>query len=133
MLRTMDDESLFASHARFRADQEVPEGWYHAGEAMGEDAWVVDLDLFVEVKLDAAAWEAVLGDVLQLAVGDTTLDLDVPADASLEECWALPGMGLFEPAAGVTDKELTEAEADDGLADLGRYGDLFVLPIVLEA
>ncbi len=126
----MDEESLFATHARFRADQEVPEGWYRAGEAMAPDAWVVDLDLFVEVKMDAAAWETVRGDVLQLAVGDTVLDLDVPADAALEACWELPGMGLFEPAAGVTDEELAEAEARDALAELGHCGALFVVPIV---
>lgn len=126
----MDDENLFATHARFKADQEVPDGWYRAGEAMDEAAWVVDLDLFVEITMSADEWEPVLGDVLQLAVGDTVLDLEVPDDATLEDCWVLPGMGLFEAAAGTTEAELAEAEEAGTLDQHGRCGDLHVIPIV---
>ncbi len=126
----MDDESLFAAHARFKADQEVPDGWYRAGEVMDEAAWVVDLDLFVEVTMGIPAWEKVLGDVLQLAVGDTVFDLDVPDDATLEDCWVLPGMGMFEAAAGSTEAELAAAEEAGTLGEHGRCGDLHVIPIV---
>ena len=127
----MDDESLFALHARFKADQALPDGWYRAGDALGEGAWVVDLDLFIEVALDEAAWGEVFGDVLQLAVGDEVVDLEVPADASLEDCWTLEGAGLFEAHAGVDEEALEEAEALGTLAELGRFGDLHVVPVVL--
>jgi len=127
----MDDESLFALHARFKADQDLPPGWYRAGEALGEGAWVVDLDLFVEVCMDRAAWDEVRGDVLQLGIGDEVLDIDVPVDAEAEGCWTLPGAGLFEAAPGVDDEALAEAEAQGALADLGRFGDLHVIPVVV--
>lgn len=127
----MDDESLFALHARFRADQDVPDGWYREGEPMGPGAWVVDLDLFVEVALDEAAWADVRGDVLELAVGDEVLDVEVPADAELEGFWTLPGAGLFEAAAGVDEAQLEEAEALGTLDQFGRYGDLHLIPLVV--
>ena len=127
----MDDDSLFALHARFKANQELPDGWYRAGDALGDDAWVVDLDLFVEVTLDAAAWEEVRGDVLQLAVGDEVLDLDIPADDTLEDCWTLVGAGLFEAHPGVDEEALEAGEAEDTLAELGRFGDAHVIPIVI--
>ncbi len=126
----MDDERLFALHAQFKADEEVPEGWYRDGEAMAENAWVVDIDLFVEVSMSAAEWEAVRGTTLDLGIGEDELSLDIPADVSFEECWHLPGCGLFEPAAGVTEEQLAEAEDFDEDDELGRFGDLFVLPIV---
>ncbi len=129
----MDDESLFAQHARFKADQEVPEGWYQAGEPMGSGAWVVDLDLFVEVRLDEASWAELRGDVLQLGIGDEVLDVEVPSDAEIEGCWTLPGAGLFEAAPGVDDEQLEEAEALGTLGELGRYGDLHIVPLLLPA
>ena len=107
-----------------------PEGWYREGEAFGADAWVVDLDLFLEVTLDEAAWQEVLGDVLQLAIGDEVLDVDVPADADLEDVWTLPGAGLFEAHPGVDDEQIEEAEALGDLAEIGRFGDVHVVPVV---
>ena len=127
----MDDESLFALHARFKAEQELPEGWYRAGEPLAEGAWVVDLDLFEEVALGAAAWEDVRGGVLQLAVGEDVFGVDVPEDAELDGCWTLTGAGLFEAAPGVDDEQLEEAEALGTLGELGRFGDLHVVPRVL--
>ena len=97
---------------------------------MGPGAWVVDLDLFVEVGLAAEAWDQVRGDVLQLGVGDEVLDVEVPADADLEGCWTLPGAGLFEAAPGVDEEQLEEAEALGTLAELGRFGDLHIVPSI---
>ena len=128
----MDDESLFAYHARFKADQEVPDGWYRDGERMAENAWVVDLDLFVEITQDAAAWEALRGQPFALEVGEEEYELQLPEDVTFEECWTLTKCGFFEPAPGVTEEQLAEAEDFDEDEELGRFGDLHVIPIVTE-
>ena len=85
----MDDESLFAHHARFKADQEVPDGWYRQGESLGPTAWVVDLDLFIEITHDAATWEGLRGEALVLEVGETELELEITDDVTFEEYWTL--------------------------------------------
>jgi hypothetical protein len=73
----------------------------------------------------------VRGDVLQLGVGDEVLDVEVPADAEPEGCWTLPGAGLFEADPGVDEEMLEEAEELGTLADLGRFGDLHIIPRVV--
>ena len=129
----MDDESLFAHHARFKADQEVPDGWYRQGESLGPTAWVVDLDLFIEITHDAATWEGLRGEALVLEVGETELELEIPDDVTFEEYWTLERCGLFEPAPGVTEEQLAEAEDHDEDEELGRFGDLHVIPIIADA
>lgn len=129
----MDDESLFSVHARFKADEDVPEGWYRDGESMAENAWVVDLDLFVEVTMPATEWEALRGQTFDLGIGEDQLSLDIPEDVNFDECWLLPRCGLFEPAPGVTEDQLADAEEFEEDDELGRFGDLFVLPMISEA
>ena len=126
----MDDESLFAHHARFRDDQDVPEGWYREGEQLAENTWAVDLDLFIEIAQDLPSWEALRGERLVLEVGDNEFEIDLPEDVTFDECWTLEGCGFFEPAPGVTEEQLAEAEEHDSDEELGRYGDLHVVPIV---
>lgn len=126
----MDDESLFAWHARFKADEEVPEGWYREGEALAENTWVVDLDVFVELDLTDADLDALRGATIGLTVGEDEFDIELPEDVTFEECWTLQGCGLFEPAPGVTEEQLAEAEDFDEDDELGRFGDLHVIPLV---
>lgn len=126
----MDDESLFAHHARFKADGDAPDGWYREGEPLGSNAWAVDLDLFVEIEQPGEAWEALRGETMELAIGEEVFEIDVPADVSFEEIWTLEGGGLFEPAPGVTEEQLAEAEDFESDDELGRFGDLHVVPIV---
>ena len=126
----MDDDHLYALHARFKAGEALPDGWYREGEPLGEDAWAVNLDLFMEVSQDADAWQALRGKTFELEIGETVYEIDLPEDVSFEECWTLEGAGLFEPAPGVTEEQLAEAEdfAEDD--ELGRFGDLHVVPLV---
>ncbi|MDF1701182.1 MAG: hypothetical protein P1V36_08495 [Planctomycetota bacterium] len=129
----MDDESLFAHHARFKTDGEAPEGWYREGETFAEGAWVVDLDLFVEITQGAEAWESLRGETIELAVGENEYEIDLPQDVTFDECWTLTGCGLFEPAPGVTEEQLAEAEDFGEDSELGRFGDLHVIPMVGDA
>ena len=125
----MDDESLFAMHARFKTGEDVPEGWYRAGEVMGEGSWVVDIDLFVEIELPAAEWVSLRGETMELVIGDDTFEVEVPEDVDFDEIWTLEGCGLFEPAPGVTEEQLAEAEDLDTDDELGRFGDLHIVPL----
>lgn len=126
----MDDESLFAHHARFKADEAVPEGWYREGEKLADAAWVVDLDLFVELTQPSAEWEALRGETIVLELGENEFELSLPDDVSFEEYWTLERCGLFEAAPGVTEEQLAEAEDHEQDDELGRFGDLHVIPIV---
>jgi len=120
------DKSIFEAHAGFIADQAVPRGWYRRGEPLAPGLWVVDLDVFLEVLLPASAWEALRGTTVSLRVEGEPLDLELPADVDFDECWTLPGAGLFEPEAGV---QLEDLDPDDDVP--GRFGDLHVVPVVL--
>ena len=118
------DRSLVEVHAGFLADQPVPIGWYRRGEGLGRGLWAVDLDVFIEVVLPEAAWAALRGKTVPLQVQEEEFEIDIPADASPEDCWTLPGCGLFESETGVTVEALEEDEEVPG-----RFGDLHVIPI----
>jgi hypothetical protein len=118
------DRSIFEAHADFLADQPVPIGWYRRGDGLGRGLWAVDLDVFLEVVLPEAAWTALRGMTVPLHVQGEEFEIDIPADASLEDCWTLPGCGLFESETGVTIESLDEEEEVPG-----RFGDLHVIPI----
>jgi hypothetical protein len=124
----MESETLFAMHARFRAGEPLPEAWYRAGEALDEGVWAVDLDLFVEVTLSEAAWEELRGGTLELALGDTVFEIEVPEDASFDEVWTLEGCGLFEPEPGTGEEQPDETQ--EAGTDEGHRGDLHVVPVV---
>ncbi|MDA1194737.1 MAG: hypothetical protein O2894_06095 [Planctomycetota bacterium] len=128
----MDENTLYSLHARFKADHDVPEGWYRSGHPMDENAWVVDLDLFIEVTMKAEEWEALRGGPFALSIGEEEYEVELPADASLDECWVMPSCGLFEAAPGVTEEQLAEAEDFEEDTELGRFGDVYVIPIVAD-
>jgi hypothetical protein len=118
------DKSLFEAHAGFLADQPVPVGWYRRGEGLGRGLWAVDQDVFLEVVLPLASWTGLRGKTVPLHVQGEEFEIDIPADASLEECWTLGGCGLFESEVGVPVEALEEDEEVPG-----RFGDLHVIPI----
>lgn len=118
------DKSLFEAHAGFLADLPVPIGWYRRGAALGRGLWAVDLDVFLEVVLPDAAWAALRGTGAPLHVQGEVFEIEIPADASPEECWTLPECGLFESETGLSIESL-----DDDEEVPGRFGDLHVIPI----
>lgn len=120
------EKSLFEAHAAFLADREVPLGWYRRGEPLGPGLWAVDLDVFLEVVLPEDAWTALRGGPVALHVQGEVFEIELPADAALEECWTLPECGLFEEEAGV---RLEALDSDDEVP--GSFGDLHLFPIVL--
>jgi hypothetical protein len=120
------EKSIFEAHADFLADRPVPVGWYRLGEPLGRSLWAVDLDVFLELVLPASAWETLRGKTVPLEIQGEAFEIDIPEDASLEECWTLSECGLYEAEPGVDIEDLDEDE------DLpGRFGDLHVIPLAL--
>ena len=117
-------KDVFAAHAAFRADLENAAGWYRRGESLGQSLWAVDLDVFLEVPLREREWKDKRGHTLSLSVQGEVFEIELPADAVFEDCWTLPGCGLYEMDVGV---DLDTLEDDDEVP--GRFGDLHVFPI----
>jgi hypothetical protein len=118
-----DEDDLFEAHARFRADQEVPPGWYRRGEQIEPRLYAVDLDLFLELDLRRAEWDALRGKVVRLQVMNEPVEFELPKDASPTEVFTLEGEGLYEG-----DEEEEVAEEGEGVG--GVSGDLHVVPRV---
>jgi hypothetical protein len=114
-----DEDDLFDAHARFRADLDVPAGWYRRGREVEEGVWAVDLDLFVEVRLRRKDFDALKGRTLKLTVLGEPLETEIPADADPEEVFTIEGEGLLETA-----------EDDDPARDDVPAGDLHLVPLV---
>jgi hypothetical protein len=121
-------DDLWRAHARFRLGEPLPAGWYRLGEPLAPGAWAVDDDVFVEVALPAAAWRALAGSTLALALGDERLEVEVPGLPAPDEVWTVEGAGLFEPDPGVEVEDLEEG--DDEVP--GRFGDLHLVPVVYD-
>lgn len=119
-----DADDLFEQHARFKAGLDTQPGWYRQGEPVGPRTWAVDLDLFVELPLRRAQFDALKGSAVTLQVLEGPLEIEVPADARPEEVFTVPEAGLFEP-----DEELAEGEEVDEDTP-GTAGDLHILPLV---
>jgi hypothetical protein len=73
-----DDDDLYDSHARFRADLDVPAGWYRRGERLAPGVSAVDLDLFVELPLRKAEFERLRGRRKTLTILDESVDVEIP-------------------------------------------------------
>jgi hypothetical protein len=119
-----DEDDLFEQHARFKAGLETEPGWYRRGERLGPDVWSVDLDLFVELTLRRAQFDAFRGKPLTLHVLGEPLEVQVPEDASPDEVFTVGEAGLFEP-----DEELEEGQEVDEDTP-GSAGDLHIVPRV---
>lgn len=118
-----DEDALFEAHARFRAGLDTAPGWYRFGDPVEQGLWAVDLDLFLELPLRRAEFDAMLGTRLSLTLMDGTLEVDVPEDARPDEVWTFEGEGLVD---GDEDEEEEEDDEDEE----GPVGDLHVIPLV---
>ncbi len=111
-----DDDDLFDAHARFRADLDVPAGWYRRGERLAPGVYAVDLDLFVELPLRKAEFEGLRGHRKTLTILEQPVDVEIPEDGDPSEVFTLEGGGLLEDE---------EDDAPDAPA-----GDLHIVPLV---
>ncbi|MEZ6008927.1 MAG: hypothetical protein R3F05_14340 [Planctomycetota bacterium] len=124
-----DEKALFETHAAFRRGEPTPSGWYRRGEPIAPGVWIVDLDLFVELLVSPATFEAMAGQELTLYLDEEAVAFDAPAQPDPEEVWTLSEVGLFEPDPGQGEPETEEEEA----ALTGRTGDLHIVPVLLRA
>ena len=113
------DDGVFEQHARFRAGQDLPRAWYRAGVPLAPGVWVVDLDVFLEVRLPQARWSELLGARIGLRVHDEVLEIELPEDLEGSEALTLEGAGLYDDDDG-KDEDDPAPEA----------GDLHVMPWV---
>lgn len=117
----IDEDDLFDSHARFRADMEVAPGWYRRGHVVEKNVWAVDLDLFVEVAMRRKEFDALKGRTLTMKVLSEPVELEIPSDAQPDEIFTLEGSGLLQRA---------EDEDEDASTEDVPAGDLHVVPVV---
>ena len=110
------DDALLEAHARFRADEPLMSLWHRAGERLAPFVWVVDIDLFVELRVLPGTWQKLCGDRVTLNLLDASFDVEIPTDAGEREVLTLEGAGLAE--------ENVDADAPDGT------GDMHLLPFV---
>ena len=128
-VRTLiDEDDLFEAHARFRADLDVPPGWYRQGERLEPNVWAVDQDLFVELRLRRKEFEALRGKPLRLTVLGEPLETELPPDADPDEVFTVEGEGILG-GSGVDDEEGSE-EPGEGEGDPASTGDLHLVPVV---
>ncbi|MFV1959089.1 MAG: metallopeptidase family protein [Planctomycetota bacterium] len=123
------EDALLEVHARFRAGQDVPAGWYRCGVAIEPGLWAVDLDLFLELELRRKEWEALPGHRLCLCILGERFEVDVPEDLDPDEIWTFEGEGLIEGE----DEEAgdgPEGEEGDEPPAAGLAGDLHVVVLV---
>lgn len=99
------DEGVFEQHARFRAGQDLPRAWYRSGVPLAPGVWVVDLDVFMEVRLPQARWSELLGQRVALRVLEEELELELPEDFEGSEALTLEGAGLYDDDPGVDEDD----------------------------
>jgi hypothetical protein len=125
-----DEDDLFYYHARFRADMEVPAGWYRRGERLAASLWAVDLDLFLELDLRRKEWERLRGTTLEMEVLGEPLEVEIPEDASPDEILTYEGAGLVEGDEEAEEEEEGEEGGGEEEAAAEGAGDLHIVPRV---
>ena len=103
-LRHEDDEDD-ALH-RFYHGEEMPDGWYRAGEELEPDLFRIGDDLFLELRLRDADLESILGREIELFVLDEPFMAEIPDDLSPGEILTFTGEGLERPGGGFGDLHL---------------------------
>jgi hypothetical protein len=101
-VRTLiDEDDLFDAHQRFLAGLDAPKGWWRHGERLEPNVYAVEGDLFVELRLRRAEFDARRGKPVALTVLDEPFEAEIPADCEPGEILTFEGDGLV-------------ADADDG-------------------
>jgi hypothetical protein len=108
----IDDDDLFDAHARFLAGLDTAPGWYRRGERLAPGVYGVESDLFVELRVRRAEWDALRGTTLVATILGEEFQGDIPADTAPGEVLTYEGEGL-EPEG-----------------DYDEPGDLHLIPIV---
>jgi hypothetical protein len=136
----IDEDDLFEAHARFRANLDVPPGWYRQGDPVEPGVWAVDLDLFVELRMRRAEFDRLRGEPLSLTVLGEPVETEIPEDAAPDEVFTLEGEGLLEDEAddghghghshGKAGRGGAPPEGPDADAEGPAAGDLHIVPVV---
>jgi hypothetical protein len=92
--------------SRFRAGEEMREGWYRGGERMEPDVWRVGDDLFVELRLRSQDLRRLRGEEVETTVLGEPLRASIPEDAEAGETLTYRGEGLEREAGGYGDLHL---------------------------
>ncbi len=111
-----DEDDLFDAHARFRADLDVPAGWYRQGERLAPGVYAIDLDLFVELPMRRAEFARLRGRRTEFTILEEPVEVEIPEDGDPDEVYTLEGAGLLE-------------DEDDDSPDAAA-GDLHIVPLV---
>jgi hypothetical protein len=95
-VRTLiDEDDLFDAHQRFLTGLETPKGWWRRGERLERDVYAVEDDLFVELRLRRADFEARRGKPVELTVLGEAFEAEIPKDAEPGEILTFEGDGLL--------------------------------------
>jgi len=100
------EDELYLALTRFRADEELPDGWYPHGEPLDDDAWIVEDDVFVELRLRPAELESLRGRLVNMTLVGESLELEIPADARPGETLTYAGEGMDGASGRVGDLHL---------------------------
>lgn len=91
---------------RFRAGEDLADGWYRCGEKMKPGVYRIGDDLFVELHLRPADLEAVRGTTIAMSVLDDPFEPPIPEDAVAGEILTWDREGLERPGGGTGDLHL---------------------------
>lgn len=118
------EQALFTEHAQWRRGEPTHDMWYRLGEPIDVGLWAVDLDLFCELRLRAAEWDRLVGQSIEITLGDEQLPVELPADMVSGEELILEAAGLVEDSPEL----LAALEAGDEVdEELVRQGDLVIV------
>ena len=115
-----NEERLLEAQAQFREGAPLPAGWYRQGAPLGPGVWLVDLDLFVELVVEEKSLSSWPARELTLIITEDPMTFDLPDEASVDEFWQVPDVGL------------SEDDDEEGPEDPNaRSGDLYIVPCPL--
>jgi len=100
------EDELALALARFRAGEDLPDGWYRLGEPFEDHAWSIEDDLFVELHVRPAELEALRGETVEVLLDGDVLEVEMPEDLRPGEFLSYPGEGLTGPTNATGDLHL---------------------------
>jgi hypothetical protein len=96
----IDEDDLADAFHRFQAGLDTPAGWWRRGERLEPGVWAVEDDLFVELRMRRADFEARRGRTVALRVLGLPFDAEIPEGAAPGEILDFEGEGLLEDDEG---------------------------------
>lgn len=97
--------------ARFYGDDELPDGWYRAGDRLESGVWRIGDDLFVELGIRGADLDGFRGKTLSLEILDETFEAEIPEDAEPDEFLTFEEEGIEREDGSYGNLHLVLTEA----------------------